>query len=50
MIALANVAPPPVPICNLPDLNDKTALELYQIVEAVQAHIPGPKKDTVSLL
>ncbi len=54
MIALANVAPPPVPLCNLPDLklhpDDKNALELYQIVEAVQAHIPVPKQDMVSLV
>ncbi len=54
MIAPANVAPPPAPIYNLPDLkrveDDQTALEIYQIVEAVKAHIPVPKQDTVSLL
>ncbi len=54
MIAPANVAPPPVAIYNLPDLkqqaDDQIALELYQIVEAVQAHIPVPKQDSVSLL
>jgi hypothetical protein len=54
MIASVNVAPPPVPIYNLPDLkrhiDDQTAFELYQIVEAAQAHIPVPKQDTVSLL
>jgi hypothetical protein len=53
MIAPANVAPPSVPIYNLLDLkqqaDDQIALELYQIVEAVQAHIPVPKQDTVSL-
>jgi len=52
MIAPANVAPPPIPAYNLPDLkrveDNQTALELYQIVEAVQAHIPVPKQDTVS--
>ncbi len=52
MIAPANVAPPPIPAYNLPDLkrvkDNQTTLELYQIVEAVQAHIPVPKQDTVS--
>ncbi len=54
MIAPANVAPPPVAIYNLPDLkrhvDDQIAFELYQIVESVEAHIPVPKQDTVSLL
>ena len=54
MIAPASAAPPPAPICNLPDLkrveDNQTALELYQIVEAVQAHILVLKQDTVSFL
>jgi hypothetical protein len=43
MITPANDAPPPIPAYNLLDLK-------YQIVEAVQAHIPVPKQDTVSFL
>ncbi len=54
MIAPANVAPSPVPSYNLPDLkhakDNQTALELYQTAEAVQAHIPVPKQDSVSYL
>jgi hypothetical protein len=54
MIAPANASSPPVPAYNLPDLkhakDNQTALELYQIVEAVQAHILVLKQDTVSFL
>jgi hypothetical protein len=41
MIAPANVAPPPIPAYNLPDL--KHVEDNQTIVEAVQAHIPVPK-------
>jgi hypothetical protein len=54
MVTPANVVPPPVPAYNLPDLkhveDNQTSLELYQKGEAVQAHIPVLKQDTVSLL
>ncbi len=51
-----NVAPaleaPAVAVYNLPDLkpvkDDQITLEVYQIVEFVQVHIPVPKQDTVS--
>jgi hypothetical protein len=53
MIAPANTNPSPTPTYNLPDLkrveDNRIALELYQIVESVQARIPVPKQDSVSL-
>jgi hypothetical protein len=54
MNASANAAPPIVPTYNMLDLkhieDNEIALELYEIVEAVQAHILVPNQDTVRLL
>ena len=54
MIAPANTNLSPAATYNLPDLkwveDNLIALELYQIVESVQAHIPVPKQELVSLL
>lgn len=54
MISPANAALSIVTTYSLLDLkcvqDDQTALELYQIEESVQAQIPVPKQDAVSLL
>jgi hypothetical protein len=54
VISPANAAPSIVTTYSLLDLkcvqDDQTALELYRIVESVQAQSPGPKQDAVSLM